>query len=99
MVLPWRKLQYSLHRRTQQVKEHNSYVTNTVNIHSISKNHPQANISDPKIIDQDRKPVAREAILEATTLPSTITQEKVTSQTSSTTFLEQEDFPVSLTKW
>ena len=56
-----------------------------------------------KIIDQNSKQVVREArkafILESTTLPSTVTQDKCTFQISSTTFLEQMDLPVSLTKW
>ena len=38
-------------------------------------------------------------ILELTIMPSTITEEKCTSQKSSTTFLKQTDLQMSLTKW
>ena len=46
-----------------RVKEHNSYVTSVIYIHSESSRHPCANISHFKIIEQDIKEIAREAIL------------------------------------
>ena len=56
-----------------------------------------------KIIHQDSKQVAteaREAIHIRINNPAlTITEEKCTSQKSSTTFLEQSDFLMGLTKW
>ena len=44
----------------KRVKEHNSHVTRAIYKHSISNNHPSANISHFKIIYQDKNQVARE---------------------------------------
>ena len=87
-----------------RVKEHNTSVTSAVYKHSIS-NDPEANISNFKIIDQDSKEFmgeARDAIhirVNNPALNSIVIQEKCTFQKSSTTFLEQTDLPMSLTKW
>ena len=52
--------------------------------HSISNNHPKANITPFKIIDQDSKTLPekldKSSILESTTLLSSVTQENCTSQ-------------------
>ena len=48
-----------------RVKEHNTSSTSTIFQHSITHNHPKTDISQFKLIDQDRKQVsieAREAI-------------------------------------
>ena len=59
------------------VKEHDSHVTSAIYKHSVSKNHPQANISHFKTIEQDSKQVAieaREAFhMKINNPPSTIT--------------------------
>ena len=45
-----------------RVKEHSSHVTSIAYQHSVSNNHPKPSISHLKILYQDSKPVAREAI-------------------------------------
>ena len=44
-----------------RVKEHNTSSTSTIFQHWTTDNHPKANISQFKIIDQDRQQVPREA--------------------------------------
>ena len=43
------------------VKEHNTSTTNAIYQHSSTHNHPKADISQFKVIDQDSKQVSREA--------------------------------------
>ena len=43
------------------VKEHSSHITSVIYFHGESNNYPHDNISHFKLIDQDRKQVAREA--------------------------------------
>ena len=43
-----------------RLKEHNTSSTSTIFQHSITHNHPKADISQFTIIDQDRKQVSRE---------------------------------------
>ena len=45
-----------------RVKEHSTSSTSKIFQHCTATNHPKANISQFKIIDQDRKQVSREAI-------------------------------------
>ena len=45
-----------------RVKEHSTSSTSTIFQHSTTCNHPKADISQFKILDQDRKQVSREAI-------------------------------------
>ena len=52
--------EYSRYFRIR-VKQHNSHVSSAFYKHSISNNHPQANTSNFKMIDQDSKQVTREA--------------------------------------
>ena len=66
MVLPRKKcnLSYigeSSRSLENRVKEHNSRVTSAIYKHSISNNHPSANISHFNIIEQDSTQIAREA--------------------------------------
>ena len=44
-----------------RIKEHNGLIISVISQHSVSNNHPRANISHFKIIGQDSKQVAREA--------------------------------------
>ena len=86
-----------------RVKERKSHVMSAIYKHSISNNNPWANISHFNIIDQDSKQLPEKLgkpfILETTTLPSCVTQEKCTSQKSSSTFLGHIYLPVRCTKW
>ena len=88
-----------------RVKEQNSHVTSAIYKYRVFNNHPQANISHFKTMDQDSKPVVREArkaihirmnypALNCNTGKMYI----CTFQKSLTTFLEQPDLPMSLTK-
>ena len=86
-----------------RINEHSSHVSSAIYQHSVSNNHPNANIFHFKIMDRNSKQVAteaREAIHIKINNPlSTTTWEKYTSQRSVTTFLEQMDLPLSLTHW
>ena len=44
-----------------RIKEHNNSTTSAIYQHSSTQNHPKADISQYKIIDQDSKQVSREA--------------------------------------
>ena len=44
-----------------RIKEHNTSITSTIFQHNSSHNHSKVDISQYKIIDQDRKQVSREA--------------------------------------
>ena len=44
-----------------RVKEHNTSPTSTIFQHSTTYNHPKGDISQFKVIDQDRKQASREA--------------------------------------
>ena len=45
-----------------RIKEHSSHIVSAIYQHSVSNNHPKANVSLFKIIDHDSKQVTREAI-------------------------------------
>ena len=44
------------------VMEHSSHATSAINVHCKSNNHPQADISHFRVIDQESKQAVREAI-------------------------------------
>ena len=83
-----------------KVKEHNSHVNITLYKCIIGNSHPPPQPTSPtsRIAKKLGKELENLFILEYTTVHSTITQEKCMSQKSSTTFLEQTDHPMSLTK-
>ena len=71
------------------VKEHTSHVPEQF-----------PNTASPtKTTNKSPEKIEKSSIWESTTLASTVTQEKCTSQKLSTTFLEEADLPMSQTKW
>ena len=86
-----------------RIKEHNSHITSAIYQHSVSNNHPRANIFHFKILDQDSKQVAREAReaihIRIDNHPQLKHRKKCTSWKTSTTFMEQMDLPMGLAKW
>ena len=80
-----------------RAKEHNSHITSAIYQHSVFNNHPKANLSHFKLIDQDRKQVVRKAtedIHSRIKNPCSELQheKKCTSWKSSTTFFDQKDY-------
>ena len=108
MILSRRKISLSYIGESSRclenrVREHCSHVTSAIYQHSVSSNHPIANISHFKIIDQDNKQVgreAREAIhIRTNKLALHHNVGKMYILEIFNNFLEQMELPTSLTKW